>query len=54
MVTNFIKTELKTRTMIVSHKENVVKNANSLIGASYVKAVKTSKVYSLDLRDYRE
>lgn len=53
-MTAFIKGELKTRTLMVSHKENVVKNAESLIGASFVKAMKTSKAYSLDLREYRE
>ena len=37
LVTDFIKNELKTKTIIVSHKEFVIKNTLSLIGASFVK-----------------
>jgi len=39
---------------MVSHKEHVVKNAMSLVGASFIKAQKTSKAFSLDLRNYSQ
>ena len=52
LVTDFIKNSLKTQTIMVSHKEVVVKEADSLIGCSFVKGQKTSKSYSLDLRKY--
>eukprot|EP00347_Sterkiella_histriomuscorum_P000387 403376057 len=54
LVTDFIKNELKTQTLIISHKEFVIKNTLSLIGASFVKDQKTSMAYSLDLRNYKD
>jgi structural maintenance of chromosome 1 len=54
LVTDFVRNELVTQTLMVSHKEHVVKNAMSLIGTSFIKQQKTSKVYSLDLRNYSE
>ena len=52
LITDFIRDELKSQTLMISHKENVVKNANCLIGASFIKNQKTSKVFSLDLANY--
>ncbi len=52
LVTDFMKRHLKAQTVMISHKENVIKEADSLIGCSFVKAQKTSKAYSLDLRQY--
>lgn len=54
LVTDFMKKHLKSQTIMISHKENVIKEADSLIGCSFVKAQKTSKSYSLDLRKYEE
>ena len=51
MVTEFIKKHLQTQTILISHKEVVIKEAESLIGCSFVKGgQRTSKSYSLDLR----
>ncbi len=54
LITDFIRDELKCQTLMVSHKEHVVKNAMSLVGASFIKAQKTSKAFSLDLRNYSQ
>ena len=52
LVTDFIKFNLNTQTVMISHKEPVIKEADSLIGCSFVKGQKTSKSYSLDLRKF--
>ena len=54
LITQFIKNKLKTQTMIISHKENVIKNTLSLIGASFSKDQKTSLTHSLDIRKYAD
>jgi chromosome segregation ATPase len=38
LVTQFMKSQLKAQTVMVSHKEVVIKEAQSLIGCSFVKA----------------
>ena len=56
-VTDFVKTQLHTQTLMISHKEVVIKEAMSLIGCSFVRTggqQKTSKAYSLDLRRYTD
>jgi len=53
LVTDFIKKHLQAQTIMISHKEVVIKEADSLIGCSFVKGgQRTSKSYSLDLRQY--
>ena len=52
LVSDFMKGQLQTQTIMISHKEVVIKEADSLVGCSFVKAQKTSKAYSLDLRKY--
>ena len=52
LVTGFIKSNLHCQTLMVSHKDVVVAEADSLIGCSFVKGQKTSKSYSLDLRKF--
>ncbi len=52
LITDFIRDELRTQTIIVSHKEHVVKHAQCLVGASFVKDQKTSKAFSINLEDY--
>lgn len=37
LITDFIREELHTQTILVSHKENVVKHAKSLVGTSFIK-----------------
>lgn len=37
LVTDFIKQHLQTQTIMISHKEVVIKEADSLIGCSFVK-----------------
>ena len=54
LITDFIKDELKCQVLMISHKEHVMRNAFSLIGASFIKTQKTSKIYSLDLRRFSE
>ena len=50
LVSDFIKSQLQTQSIMISHKEVVVKEADSLIGCSFIKGQYTSKAYSLDLR----
>lgn len=52
LITDFIKNNLHCQTLMVSHKEVVIKEAQSLLGCSFVKGQKTSKAYSVDLRKY--
>ena len=52
LVSDFMKKHLKAQTIMITHKEVVIKEASSLLGCSFVKAHKTSKAYSLDLRKY--
>ena len=54
LVTDFIKAKLNAQTLMISHKEMVIKEAQSLIGCSFVKGQKTSKAYSLDLTKYKQ
>jgi chromosome segregation ATPase len=53
LVSDFMKGQLQTQTIMISHKEVVIKEADSLVGCSFVKAQKTSQAYSLDLRKYQ-
>lgn len=53
-VTDFIKGHLRSQTVMISHKEVVIKEAQSLVGCSFSKDQKTSKAYSLDLTKYDE
>ena len=52
LLTKYIKNKLSgmTQILMISHKDLVVKEADSLVGCSFVKHQKTSKAYSLDLR----
>ncbi len=50
LVTDFMKKQLTSQTIMITHKEVVFNEANSLIGCSFVKGSRTSKSYSLDLR----
>ena len=52
LVSDFMKKHVKAQTLMVTHKEVVIKEADSLLGCSFVRAQKTSKAYSLDLRKY--
>ena len=52
LVTDYIKSQLNAQVIMISHKEVVIKEADSLVGCSFVKAQKTSQSYSLDLRKY--
>lgn len=52
LVSDFMKKSLGAQTIMVTHKEVVIKEADSLLGCSFVRAHKTSKAYSLDLRNY--
>lgn len=54
LVTDFIRRELQTRTLIVSHKEAVIKMADSLVGASFIRERRTSQALSVDLRGYEQ
>jgi structural maintenance of chromosome 1 len=53
-LTEFMRGQLGAQTVMISHKEVVIKEALSLIGCSFVRTggQKTSKAYSLDLRKY--
>ena len=35
LITDFLSKELMTQTLMISHKENVIKHAESLIGATF-------------------
>ena len=52
LVSDFMKKHLKAQTLMITHKDVVFKEADSLLGCSFVKAHKTSKAYSLDMRKY--